>query len=84
MAAHIMTTPMNNDQTVSIPLSQYVDSIVALQKLDDIRKIVCDEDLDYYDYATPILQAIKAIVSVHKESDSCLMIKGGEDVSVLK
>ncbi len=62
-----METHTNDDNTVSIPLSQYVDSIIALHKLEDISRIVFSAELEYDDYAAATLLAIKAIVSAHKE-----------------
>lgn len=56
-----------DEQTVSIPVRQYAESIMAIQKLNDIYKITCctiNED----NYFTMII-AIKSIAMPDRKED---------------
>ena len=55
---------MNNqdEQMVSIPTKQYAESIMAIQKLEDIRRIVCSPLSN--GNTVGLIQAVRAITEI--------------------
>ncbi len=60
------------ESTISIPVKQYAESIMAIQKLEDIRRIVFSSRASRSDSALSTIDAIKAITAIpeNREGDS--------------
>lgn len=51
-----------SEQMISIPVKQYAESIMAIQKLEDIRRIVCSPMSSGNQVG--LIQAVRAITQV--------------------
>lgn len=60
------------ESTISIPVKQYAESIMAIQKLEDIRRIVFSPRATRSDSALSTIDAIKAITAIteNREGDT--------------
>ena len=59
----------HSESTISIPVKQYAESIMAIQKLEDIRRIVYSPEGTRNDYALSIVKAIRAITAIKEDRE---------------
>lgn len=57
------------ENTVNIPVKQYAESIMAIQKLEDIRRIVHSPRATRSDSALSVIDAIKAITAITESGE---------------